>query len=137
MLHRPKSAWSVVLAMCLTACATPPKPLYQWGGYQNAVYAHLKGDDSDASAQIAKLEEQVQKTEAAGQAVPPGLHGHLALLYSRSGDEASARRHLESERTLFPESTAYVDFLLKNTARDKPAAAAAAASAAAPATPKL
>ena len=36
-------------------------------------------------------------------------------------DDASVLKHLEAERALFPESAAYIDFLLKNAAK-KPAA---------------
>jgi hypothetical protein len=108
-------------ALSLTACAAPAaKPLYQWGGYQSSVYQYLKTNGSDPGAQIAQLEAEVQKNAASGAATPPGLHGHLALLYSKMGDDASVVKHLEKERSLFPESAAYIDFLLKNAAK-KPA----------------
>jgi hypothetical protein len=107
----------LTLAALTTACAAPPKPLYQWGGYPAAVYAYFKDDGANAGAQITQLEAQIQQTNAAGQAVPPGLHGHLALLYSKVGDDAASLAHLEAERKLFPESAAYIDFLLKNAAR--------------------
>ena len=103
--------------LALTACAAPPKTLYQWGGYQDALYTYFKDGGADAGAQIGQLEAQLQKTAAAGATPPPGLHGHLALLYTKVGDEANALRHLEVERQLFPESGAYVDFLLKNAGR--------------------
>ena len=110
------------VSLSLAACAAPAtKPLYQWGGYQSSVYQYLKSNGSDPGAQIAQLEAEVQKNAATGSTSPPGLHGHLALLYSKMGDDASVLKHLEAERTLFPESAAYIDFLLKNAAK-KPAA---------------
>jgi hypothetical protein len=111
---------AVVGVLALTACAAPPKTLYQWGGYQGSLYEYFKGNGADPGAQIAQLEAQVQKNAATGAASPPGLHGHLALLYSKLGDEANAVRNLEVERKLFPESAAYIDFLLKNAARPTP-----------------
>ena len=105
------------IALGLTACAAPPKPLYQWGGYQSSLYQYLKSNGSDPGAQIAQLEAELQKSVVAGTACPPGLHGHLALLYSKLGDESNAVRHLEAERSLFPESTNYINFLLKNAAK--------------------
>lgn len=108
------------LALALGACAAPPKTLYRWGGYQASLYQYLKGEGSDPGAQIAQLEAQLQQTAAAGEAVPPGLHGHLALLYSKVGDDGNTLAHLEAERRLFPESAAYVDFLLKNAAKAAP-----------------
>lgn len=102
------------IAVALTACAKPAKPLYQWGAYQTAVYQYMKTNGEQPGAQIQQLEVQLQKTAVKGQATPPGLHGHLALLYSKVGDQSNAIRHLELERKLFPESATYVDYLLKN-----------------------
>lgn len=108
-------------ALSVVACAAPAtKPLYQWGGYQSTVYQYLKTNGSDPGAQIAQLEAEVQKNATAGAASPPGLHGHLALLYSKMGDDANTVKHLEAERALFPESAVYVDFLLKNAPKKPP-----------------
>lgn len=124
----------LIALLALVGCAQPgPKPLYQWEGYQPALYEHLKNSEGDPGAQIAKLEAQLQKNAATGAANPPGLQAHLALLYSKMGDEDAARQHLEAEKAQFPESSAYVDFLLKRRA-GSPVAAAPAASAAASAS---
>ena len=101
----------------LSACAAPPKTLYQWGSYQPALYAYLKGSGADLGAQITTLEAQAQRTAAEGGVPPPGLHGHLALLYTKAGDDAKAIAHLQVERRLFPESAVYIDHLMKNAAR--------------------
>lgn len=110
-------AAAAAAAVVLVGCAQPPKPLYNWAVYDVAVYQHLKTEGSDPGARIAQLEAQIEKNAATGLACPPGMHGHLALLYAKTGDDASARKHLEAERTKFPESAAYVDFLLKNTSK--------------------
>ncbi|PTT82854.1 DUF4810 domain-containing protein [Pelomonas sp. HMWF004] len=129
----------VAAALALVGCAQPgPKPLYQWAGYQPAVYQHLKSDGAEPGAQIAALEAQIEKNKVAGEASPPGMHAHLGLLYSKMGDDVAAQRHLQAERAQFPESAAYVDFLLKVPKKDaaKPAAIAPAAAAAATSQPK-
>jgi hypothetical protein len=109
------------VALALTACAAPaPKPLYQWANYQAPLYQYFKTNGANPGEQIAVLEEQVQKNRARGEKSPPGLHGHLALLYSKLGNEQAARLNLEAERTLFPESAAYVDFLLNNSRTPAP-----------------
>jgi hypothetical protein len=107
-------------AVMASGCAKAPRQIYQWGGYPAAVYAYLRDNGANAGAQIAQLEAQLQETQDDREAVPPGLHGHLALLYSKVGDDAASLAHLEAERKLFPESAAYVDFLLKNAARSAP-----------------
>ncbi|MCF8206368.1 MAG: DUF4810 domain-containing protein [Methylotenera sp.] len=126
---------ALLTALVLVGCAQPgPKPLYQWEGYQPALYDYLKTNGNEPGAQISTLEAQLAKNQATGAASPPGMRAHLALLYSKMGDDAAAQRLLEAERAQFPESASYVDFLLKNTR--KPAssggnnAAPAAASAA-------
>jgi hypothetical protein len=107
----------VIVSLGLVACAAPPKPLYGWGDYQSSLYAYFKAQGADPGAQISQLEALVERNAGSGVASPPGLHGHLALLYTKVGDEASALKHLQAERQLFPESATYIDFLLKNASR--------------------
>jgi len=114
--HKASRAAGALLACAgLVGCATPTPPLYDWGGYTSATYQFLKGGDFDPRLSIIRLEEQLQKTAAFGRAPPPGLHGHLALLYTKIGDDSNAQNHLLRERARFPESAAYMDFLLKNS----------------------
>ena len=122
-----KNTLALIGALALVGCAQPgPKPLYQWAGYQDSVYQHLKSNGSEPGAQIAILEAQIAKNKVAGEATPPGMHAHLALLYGKTGDDVAAQRHLETERASFPESASYVDFLLKNTKKDAGKSAASA-----------
>jgi len=111
---------AILLALSLAACATPQKPLYQWASYQGSMYQYFKNSGSNTGEQINMLEAQLRKNKLAGEATPPGLHGHLALLYTKMGNDIAAREHLQAERALFPESAAYIDFLLKNAAKSAP-----------------
>lgn len=86
--------------------------MYQWDGYQQQVYEYLKGTGSPEE-QIAKLEESIQKARSKGAALPPGFHAHLGLLYAKVGKQDQLVQELETEKTLFPESVAFMDFLLK------------------------
>lgn len=43
---------------------------------------------------------------------PPGFHAHLGMLYAQQGQDDQALQALLTEKTLFPESTTYIDFLL-------------------------
>lgn len=109
----------VGVVLGLTGCVTAPKPLYQWANYQGPVYQYFKDNGASAGDQIKVIEAQLQKNKAVGELSPPGLHAHLALLYSKLGNDSAAREHLVAERNLFPESAPYIDFLLKNGNRPK------------------
>lgn len=101
----------------LAGCASTPQPLYDWENYIGATYLYLKGGDQDPLRGIEQLEAQLQKSEASGRLPPPGLHGHLALLHSKAGNEQAAIAHLHRERARFPESAAYTEFLIANFKR--------------------
>jgi len=112
---RGPAVWLTVLATALiTGCATPPSTLYDWGTYPQALAVHLRQAGGDAARQASLLEEHLQRTAGASRASPPGLHAHLALLYTQLGNEALAVRHLQTEKSLYPESAAYMDMLLRN-----------------------
>lgn len=102
----------LALAVCagVTGCATQPKTLYQWEGYQPQVYQYLKGDSPEQ--QIAAMEKDLQTISAKGNHAPPGFHAHLGMLYSHSGRPDQVLAQFEDEKRLFPESAAYMDFLL-------------------------
>jgi len=98
----------------LAACAQAPKPLYNWEAYQPAVYAYLK--DEDAAAHIEALERNVEMARANNDALPPGFHAHLGMLYLHMGQADKAAEQIQAEKLAFPEGSGFMDFLLRNTA---------------------
>lgn len=100
-------------ALLLAGCVAPSTPpLYQWTGYQSQVYEYFKGKTS-TQEQIDALEKALQKIRAKGNETPPGFHAHLGALYASIGDERRAEQELQAEKQLFPESTTFIDFLMK------------------------
>lgn len=98
-------------ALWLSGCAQP-KTLYQWGSYQPEVYEYFKGESKEA--QVAKLEEDLQKIRSTNGNPPPGYHAQLGMLYGSLGKDDQMVQELRTEKTLFPESATYMDFLLRN-----------------------
>ncbi|PRC91715.1 DUF4810 domain-containing protein [Solimicrobium silvestre] len=97
-------------SVLLSGCHTQPKTLYQWEGYQPQVYQYFKGESPEQ--QIAILEKGLEIIKAKGNMPPPGYHAHLGLLYSGIGKQDQVIQEFQTEKTLFPESSAYMDFLL-------------------------
>nr|WP_136250748.1 DUF4810 domain-containing protein [Ningiella ruwaisensis] len=102
--------WLITIFFILTGCKTT-EPLYYYGSYQQAVYSYFKTDNLTRAEQIQQLELTIQ--EAGDRPVPPGLHAHLGMLYIEAGDADLGLSHLQTEKELFPESAAYIDFLLR------------------------
>ncbi|MEN9658804.1 MAG: hypothetical protein RL571_2269 [Pseudomonadota bacterium] len=111
LIKKAMLPFALLGGVLLAGCSTPPKTLYQWEDYQPQVYEYLKGEA--AEEQIAKLEADLQKIQAKGNTPPPGYHAHLGLLYSSVGKLDQLEKELVAEKTLFPESATYMDFLLK------------------------
>ncbi len=106
-------ALALGIAAALVGCKHQQPTIYQWESYQPQVYQYFKGESPEA--QIAVLEKDLQKINAKGMIPPPGYHAHLGLLYSVTGKPEQMAAEFEAEKLLFPESAAYMDFLLKNT----------------------
>lgn len=114
MLHRA-ALLSAAGSLLLAGCAAP-KPMYQWEGYQTQVYEYFKGESREA--QITALESGLQKIRAQSGSVPPGYHAQLGLLYLNTGKGDQMIKEFQTEKTLFPESAPYMDFLLRNVKSD-------------------
>lgn len=116
MMNKQLAAgFALGLALTLSGCASQkPKTLYGWGNYQDQLYSHFKNEGNGHEAEIAALEENLQKMRARDEAVPPGYHAHLGMLYAAAGKDDQLIQALQTEKALFPESAAYMDFLMNN-----------------------
>ncbi|MBJ9974574.1 DUF4810 domain-containing protein [Pseudomonas sp. S75] len=114
-----RSAWrtgaGLLLAGALLAGCNSPKPLYQWESYQPQVREYF--NDQSKEEQAIALERDLEKIKAKNGAVPPGYHAQLGLLYSSLGKDDQMIQQFQTEKALFPESAAYMDFLMKNAAQ--------------------
>ena len=117
--HQPARTTAKVallaLALSLGGCANlkPAPPLYGWHGFEQNLDTYFRQDRESPDTQAKRMEDDLQKIRAAGQATPPGFMAHLGLLYGKQGDMARFQQHLEAEKQQFPESQAFVDFLLR------------------------
>lgn len=104
-----------VFALCaglLAGCAHSPPTIYQWGNYQDDIYRHFRGEGP--GRQLQDLESDYQKMQATHHTPPPGFYAYLGMLYAETGNDTKAREYLTAEKTQYPESTKYINLLLKN-----------------------
>ncbi len=114
MVTRIKTLALVATLLALTGCANKaPPPLYGWNGYEKNLDTYFRGNRESWDTQSKRMEEDLQKMRAAGQATPPGYQAHLGLLHGKQGDLARFQQHLQAEKKQFPESETFVNFLLR------------------------
>ena len=110
---RIQNTLCATLLLTLVGCAAPKQSLYQWGDYENQVYAsYNEPGKSPVEAQIEKLEADYQRARSTNKAVPPGFHAHLGYLYFQAGKGDQAAQFFQTEKMLFPESAVYMDRIL-------------------------
>ncbi len=99
--------------LILAGCANQQQSLYQWGSYEDQVYAmYSEPGKVSAEEQITRLGLDAEKARATNRSVPPGYHAHLGFLYFQTGKPDAAVQSLEHEKALFPESTVYMNRLI-------------------------
>jgi len=103
----------------LTGCAAPG--LYQWGGYDQSLYAGYK-DVTKMEALRIKLEAHVGEMEKSNARVAPGLYAELGTLYLKSGASQKAIDFYTKERNAWPESRVLMTSLIQNLERRQSAA---------------
>jgi hypothetical protein len=108
-----RSIGLVGLAVALQGCAHGPAPLYAWGKFPHQQYDSLRGDGQSPAEQIQELEQQQLTVQSDHQALPPGFRAHLGLLYLDAGNPDKARELWLAEKAAFPESSPYMDQLLR------------------------
>lgn len=108
----------LLVALLATGCATQNKGLYQWGNYENQIYAmYADSGKTSPQEQILTLEGDLEKARAANRRLPPGFQAHLGYLYFQTGRLDQAIAAFEAEKLLFPESRPYMDRLISQARR--------------------
>ncbi len=102
------------IVVVLGGCATPT--LYQWGGYEEALYAGYK-DPTKMEALRLKLETHIAEMEKSAQKVAPGLYAELGTLYLQAGSSDKAIAMYSRERDTWPASKGLMTTMIQNLER--------------------
>ena len=112
-------SWTIPITLVLTVvllaagCAESEAPLYRWGNYEDLIYTmYVNPGEAEPGVQIAKLSEDIQRANAEGKRVPPGVHAHLGYMYYTQGNQGAALQEFAIERELYPESAVFIDGML-------------------------
>lgn len=106
--------WALPIVVALGGCVTPS--LYQWGGYEEALYAGYK-DPTKVEALRLKLEAHIAEMEKSAQKVAPGLYAELGTLYLQTGSSDKAIAMYSRERDTWPESKGLMTTMIQNLER--------------------
>jgi hypothetical protein len=107
-----------LLALSLVAGCVRKPLMYEWGSYEDQVYAmYSDTGKSPVEEQVGNLERDYQVARSENKPVPPGYHAHLGYLYYQLGKIDQALQSFETEKQLFPESAQYMDFLIARIKR--------------------
>ena len=87
--------------------------MYVWESFPKMQYDTLLANGNSPFEQMAAMDAQAERARATGAALPPGFRAHLGMLRLAAGDADQARVLWESEKQAFPESSPYMDQLLK------------------------
>jgi hypothetical protein len=107
-----KSVLTILAVVAVSGCATKAT-MYQWGSYEEQVYATYSDPGKvSAEEQLAKLESDYEKARSTNKPVPPGYNAYLGYLYFQVGKADQALHAFETEKQIYPESAVYMDRLI-------------------------
>ncbi len=104
----------VSVCTAISGCITPDYIYCHDSSYTESMYKFLK-DEPDYQEQLELMDKYFEKAESSGKKVAPGAYAHYALLKSKIGDEGDTLKYLEKEKTAFPDSIHYIDFLITSS----------------------
>ena len=101
------------IVLLLSGC-TSNKGLYDWKNYSETLYNYKKEPNNEKrTIHIKEINSIISEAEKKHKAVPPGLYAELAFYLLADGNKEGAIKNLELEKSHYPESTAFVNNLMR------------------------
>jgi len=104
----------LLLILLIVGCV-PPQTMYYWGDYSDTLYKYKK-DATPEMLDIHKTEllDIILKSNEKGLRIPPGINAELGYIYLLQEQYDQAMVYLKKEKSIYPESTKFIDDLLQN-----------------------
>ena len=108
-----KIIFSLIIVGFLFSCAAP-KPLYNWGDYENLSYKAVKSnEDADIQNLMLALNTISKNTTTATSGrVPPGVCADYGYFLMKKGKVEEGKKWMIKEKELYPESAVFIDRIL-------------------------
>lgn len=117
--RKARLAISFFSCFLLSACAGQPE-MYHWGNYQSLVYdMYIEPGKADTLSQIEKLNADIDQASSKGKRVAPGIYAHLGFMQALLGNTEKSIQSFETEKTLYPESSVFIDGILTRSSSTK------------------
>jgi hypothetical protein len=101
-----------IVALAGVSCATQPQ-LYNWRGYDNAVYAYTKTTDEKSVENLMEVYRKlIDNSGGTRRTPPPGVCADYGFLLIQSGKTEEGKALLVKETALYPESKKFIDRIL-------------------------
>jgi len=108
-----KAIYMAALAAIVASCTTTTKPLYNWKGYDEAVYNYIKSPSDQTVTEIEAVYEKLMTNLGSREVPPPGLCADYGYLLIKNGQTEKGKELLIRETMLYPESKPFIDRILK------------------------
>jgi hypothetical protein len=104
----------IVLFLVFVGACAPTKPNYYWGDYEATLYQKYQTADSiPPDEELARLLLVVEKAQASGLKIGPGVNLHIAMLHAQAGRVDAARTFVRAEEALYPMSRDFTKSVFK------------------------
>ncbi|MGL5957138.1 MAG: DUF4810 domain-containing protein [Phocaeicola sp.] len=109
----------LVLGVYVTSCSTlEQRSLYNWSGYDDAVYDYTKVTDENSLERLLTVYERlIQRPGGLRNVPPPGVCADYGYLLIKKGQSEKGTLLLMKEIELYPESKPFIDRILKRVNR--------------------
>lgn len=106
-----KIVFIVLLVAISTSCSSS---LYSWKGYDKAMQKYtIAPNEKSEQALVDTYQKLVDNPTGTSKTPPPGVAADLGYLLIESGRKSEGLELLRYEKSIYPESTKFIDYILK------------------------
>jgi hypothetical protein len=100
---------AIAASVALSGCV---QTKYSWGKYDTALYSYYQDGGKAADYQTA-LEGAIKNAEVTNKPVAPGLYAEYGYLLMQQKRDSEAVAYFEKEKKAWPESSRFMDGMIK------------------------